>query len=149
MHQLRKNNEQQHKNRTKKYINMVPTFYLPTPSKTWTNQPPTFPPPLSFALTTQMITISLAQMRQSDKCGSVRNDKIFNLHLGSGAGPWDIITCILQDTSHINWHHLPKQSNKKKQKILKKYRTPKNCIILPWPTYTEPRADRGSPGAQL
>ena len=24
-------------------------------------------------------------MRQSDKCGSVRNDEIFNLHLGSGA----------------------------------------------------------------
>ena len=45
MHQLQKNNEQQHKNRTKKYINMVPTFYPPTPSKTWTNQPPTFPPP--------------------------------------------------------------------------------------------------------
>ena len=26
------------------------------------------------------------QMRQSDKCGSVRNDEILNLHLGSGAG---------------------------------------------------------------
>ena len=26
------------------------------------------------------------QMRQSDKCGSVRNNEIFNLHLGSGAG---------------------------------------------------------------
>ena len=29
----------------------------------------------------------LVQMRQSDKCGSARNDDIFNLHLGSGAGP--------------------------------------------------------------
>ena len=29
----------------------------------------------------------LVQMRQSNKCGSVRNDEIFNLHLGSGAGP--------------------------------------------------------------
>ena len=29
----------------------------------------------------------LVQMRQSDKCGSVRNNDIFNLHLGSGAGP--------------------------------------------------------------
>ena len=26
----------------------------------------------------------LLQMRQSDICGSVRNDDIFNLHLGSG-----------------------------------------------------------------
>ena len=29
----------------------------------------------------------LVQMRQSNKCGSVRNDEIFNLHLGSGASP--------------------------------------------------------------
>ena len=27
-------------------------------------------------------------MRQSDKCGSVRNDEIFNLKLGSGKGPY-------------------------------------------------------------
>ena len=29
----------------------------------------------------------LVQMRQSKECGNVRNDEIFNLHLGSGAGP--------------------------------------------------------------
>ena len=34
-------------------------------------------------------------------CGSVRNDDIFNLHLGSGAGHRVIIPCLLQDTSHI------------------------------------------------
>ena len=56
------------------------------------------------------------QMRQSDKCGSVRNDDIFNLHLGSGAGPWVSIPCILQDTSHIYWFHLPKQLTRKKTK---------------------------------
>ena len=27
-------------------------------------------------------------MGQSEKCGSVKNDDIFNLHLESGAGPW-------------------------------------------------------------
>lgn len=27
-------------------------------------------------------------MKQSDKCGNVRHDDKFNLHLGSGAGPW-------------------------------------------------------------
>ena len=49
-----------------------------------------------------MDTEFLVQMRQSNKCGSVRNDEIFNLHLGSGAGPWVSIPCLLQDTSHIN-----------------------------------------------
>ena len=34
-----------------------------------------------------MDTEFLVQMRQSNKCGSVKNDEIFNLHLGSGAGP--------------------------------------------------------------
>ena len=28
----------------------------------------------------------LVQMRQSNKCGSARNDEILNLHLGSGVG---------------------------------------------------------------
>ena len=56
-----------------------------------------------------MDTEFLVQMRQSNKCGSVRNDEIFNLHLGSGAGPWVSIPCLLQDTSHIYWFHLPKQ----------------------------------------
>ena len=32
-----------------------------------------------------MDTEFLVQMRQSNKCGSVRNDEILNLHLGSGA----------------------------------------------------------------
>ena len=35
-----------------------------------------------------MDTEFLVQIRQSNKCGSVSNDEIFNLHLGSGAGPW-------------------------------------------------------------
>ena len=35
-----------------------------------------------------MDTEFLVQMRQSNKCESVRKDEIFNLHLGSGAGPW-------------------------------------------------------------
>ena len=34
-----------------------------------------------------MDTEFLVQMRQCNKCGSVRNIEIFNLHLGSGAGP--------------------------------------------------------------
>ena len=31
----------------------------------------------------------LVKLRQSNKCGSVRNDEIINLHLGSGAGPYE------------------------------------------------------------
>ena len=60
--------------------------------------------------------IFLAQMRQCNGCGSVRNDEIFNLHLGSGAGPWVRIPRILLHSRHIHWLHLPKQWTKKKQK---------------------------------
>ena len=63
-----------------------------------------------------MNTQLLVQMRQSNKCGSVRNDEIFNLHLGSGASPWVSIPCLLQDTSHIDWFHPPKQLARKKQR---------------------------------
>ena len=42
-----------------------------------------------------------------------------NLHLGSGAGPWATQVCILKDTSHICWCHLPKQSPRKKQRMQK------------------------------
>ena len=44
------------------------------------------------------------------------NDEIFFFHLGSGAGSWVSIPCILKDTRHIHWLHPPKQSIKKKQK---------------------------------
>ena len=37
----------------------------------------------------------------------------FNSHLGSGAGSWVNIPWLLQDTSHIYWFHLPKQTRKK------------------------------------
>ena len=60
--------------------------------------------------------ISLAQMRQCDRCGSVRNDAISNSHFGSGAGPWVSIPYLLQDTSHIYWFCLPKTINQEKTK---------------------------------
>ena len=67
----------------------------------------------------------LAQMRQSNKCGSVSNDEIFNLHLGSGASPWVSIPCLVQDTSHIYWFHPPKQLSRKKQGTQKWDSSPK------------------------
>ena len=63
---------------------MVPT---PGPPKLIINEPsPTFLSPIIRYKNT-MIMISLAQMRQSNGYGSIRNDDTFNLHLGSGAGP--------------------------------------------------------------
>ena len=47
--------------------------------------PPTYPIPSSFIIII-MDTEFLVQMRQSNKCGSVRKDEIFNLHWESGAG---------------------------------------------------------------
>ena len=57
------------------------------------------------------------QLRQSKKCGSVRNDEIINLHLGSGAGLWVSIPCLLQGISHIYWFHLHKTINQEKRKV--------------------------------
>ena len=61
----------------------------------------------------------LVQVRQSNKCGSVRNDEIISLHLGSGLAPWVSIPCLLQDTSQIYWFHPPKQLTRKKQRTQK------------------------------
>ena len=66
------------------------------------------------------LMISLAQMRQSDGCGSVKNDGILILHFASGAGHWANIPCLLQDATLIRDLHPPKQSAKKRQKVLKK-----------------------------
>ena len=48
--------------------------------------PPPIPSPIIHNNNT-MDTEFQVQTRQSNKCGSVRNDEIFNLQLGSGAGP--------------------------------------------------------------
>ena len=95
-----------------------------------------------------MDTEFLVQMRQSNKCGSVRNDEIFNLHLGSGAGPWVSIPCLLQDTSHIYWFHPPNQIARKNKEPRNEIQLPTNGIVLPSSTYTEPRAKRGRLGTQ-
>ena len=84
----------------------------------WINHPH-LSHPLIIHNNNTMDTEFLVQMRESNKCGSVRNDEIFNLHLGSGAGPWVSIPCLLQDTSHIYWFHPPKQLIRKKQRTQK------------------------------
>ena len=49
----------------------------------------------------KMAMTFLVQMRQSDKYGSVRNVKIINFPLGSGAGLSASIPWLLQHPSHI------------------------------------------------
>ena len=53
------------------------------------NQPPPHPshhPPIICNNNTMGMAF-LVHIRQSNKCGSVRNDEIINLQLGSGMGP--------------------------------------------------------------
>ena len=58
-----------------------------------TNHPTTYP---IIHNNNTMDTEFLGTNETINKCGSVRNDEMFNLHLGSGVGPWVSIT------SHIN-----------------------------------------------
>ena len=89
------------------------------------NQPPrNLSHPFIIYNNKTMDTESLVQIRQSNKCGSVRNDQIFNLHLGYGASLWVSIFCLLQDTSHIYWFHPTKQLTSKKQRTQKSDSTP-------------------------
>ena len=79
----------------------------------WYTHPQPSHPPITWS-NNIMTMMSLVQMGQCDRCGSVRNDVIFNSHLESGAGPWVSIPCLLQDTNHIYWYHLPKMINQEK-----------------------------------
>ena len=102
----------------KKKKNWDNTHPLSSPPKPWyeSTTPLHLSHPPIIDTNNTMDTEFLVQMRQSNKCGSVRNDEIFNLHFGSGEGPWISISCLLQDTSHIYWFHPPKQLTRKKAK---------------------------------
>ena len=102
---------------------IITTPCLPTHTLMWINHPHLSHPPIIHNNKT-MDTEFLVQMRQSNTCGGVRNNEIFNLHLGSGACPWVSIPCLLQDTSHIYWLHPPKQLTRKKERTQKWDSTP-------------------------
>ena len=95
------------------------------------NHPQTSQPPIICSNST-MIMRSLAQMKQSIGYGSVRNDDIFNLLLGSGAGHWVSIPCLLQDTSYIHWLLRPNNYHWRNKILEKKNQTPNKlyCIAL-------------------
>ena len=114
------------KQKKKKNYKIITHPLSPLPHPFINQPPPTYPIPPNICNNNTVDIEFLVQMRQSDKCGKVRNDDIFNLHLGSGAGPWVSIPCLLQDTSHIYWFHPPKQLTRKKQRIQKWDSTPNN-----------------------
>ena len=81
---------------------MIPTpCPLTHPHPNINQPPPTYPIPPIICNNNTMGMAFLVQIRQPNKCVSVRNDEIINLHLGSGAGPRVSIPGLLQDTSHI------------------------------------------------
>ena len=64
----------------------IPTSCPPNPYPDMNQPPPHVSHSPIIHKNNIMDTEFLVQMRQSNKCGSARNDEIFNLHLGSGAG---------------------------------------------------------------
>ena len=91
--------------------------------------------------------VFLVRMRQSNKCGSVTNVEIIILHF------W---------CSHLSQHPLPparqqphllipsaqNSQPRKNEELKNEIQLPTNRIVLLWPTYTEPRAKRGTLGTQ-
>ena len=74
--------EQKTKAHVKKNYEIIPTpLYESTPPSH------IYPIPPIIHNNNTIDTGFLVQMRQSTKCGSVKNDEIFNLYLGSGASP--------------------------------------------------------------
>ena len=91
----------------------------------------------------------LVQMRQSNKCGSVRNDEIINLTLGIWCGPLSQLP--LPPARHQPYLLIPSAqtiNHEKHKESRNEIQLPINCIVLPWPTYAEPRTKRGRLGTQ-
>ena len=105
------NKRQKHKKKKLLQDHTHPPVPLPTP---WCkSNTPYLIHPIIISYTYIMGKKLLVQMRQSNKCGNVKNDEIPNLHLGSGVGPWVSIPCLLQDPSLIYWFHPPKELTRK------------------------------------
>ena len=80
--------EQKTKTQVKKLLdNTHPLCSHPHPDMNQPRPPLHLSHPHIIPKNNTMDTEFLVQLKQSDKCGSVRNDETFNLHMGSGAGP--------------------------------------------------------------
>ena len=137
-----------HKQKNQKNYDIIPTPWPPTHTLILIKHPPTYSMPPIIHNNNTMETEFLVQMRECNKCGSIRNDEIFNLHLGSGMGPSVSIPCLLQNTNHIYWFHPLKQLTTKKQRTQNETQLPTNRIVLPQSMYLEPRAKTGRLGTQ-
>ena len=81
----------------------------------------------------------LVQMRQCNKFGSVRNDKIINLNLGSGVG---LESAPLPPTRHQPDLLFPSGqtiNQEKNRESRNDILLPTNHVVLHWPMYTERR----------
>ena len=85
----------------------------------------------------------MLKMRRSNKCGSVRND-IINLHFGSSAGPSVSIPAFCKIPATFIGSIRPNNQPGKTKEPKNEIELPANCIILPWPIYSEPGAKRGN-----
>ena len=105
---------------------LIPTPCRPTHTLTWINYPQPSHSPIIHNKNKMDIEF-VVQMRQSNKCGSVGNHAIFNLHFGSGVGPSVSTPCLLKDISHIFWFHSHKELTKKSQRTQKWDSSVKKC----------------------
>ena len=87
-------------------------------------------------------------MKQSNKCGRVRMMKYSTY-------TWDLVRAIQSafpascktPATLIN-SICPYNSPEKRKEPRNEIQLPANPIVLPWPTYTDPRAKRGGCGTQ-
>ena len=145
--------EQRTKVQVKKHIEnktykIIPTP-CPPPTSCYKSTTPHLSHPPTVCNNNRMDIEFLVQMRQSDKCGSVRNDDIFNLTLGICCRP--LSQHPLPPARHQPHLLIPSAQNNqpgKNKEPRNEIELPTNRIVLPWPTYTEPRAKRGRLGTQ-
>ena len=92
--------EHKRKAQVKKNYEIIPTPCLPpaTQYESATLHPPCLSHPHTIHNNNTMDTQFLVQMRQSNKCGSIRNNEIFNLHLGSDSciKNWTVLLVVLK-----------------------------------------------------
>ena len=83
--------------------------------------------------------ISLIQIKQCNGYESIKNDEIFNLHLGSGASPKAVSLLPARHQLHPLAPSAQTINQEETKNPQKKIYLQANHIVLPWPTYTDPR----------